>query len=119
MLHNQSHDRFVIKSSSASAFAADELHMRSGCSRIQFILRYRLSISAVIDLDDLRLDKQIQRIIDRPGRDMLRLARLLQLCSGEGLFQKAGLRQNHFPDYGGSHTVRLDIVPQPLQCRFI
>ena len=119
MLRNQSHDRFVIKSSSPSTFAADKLHVRFRSGRIQFIFRHRLSVSPVIDLDDLRFHKEIERVIDRSGGDMLRFAGFFQLGSGEGLLQQASLRQHHFPHDGGSHIMRLDIGAEALQCGFI
>ena len=119
MLRNQSHDRFVIKSSSPSTFAADKLHVRFRSGRIQFIFRHRLSVSTVIDPDDLCLNEQIQRVVNCSGRDMLRFAGFFQLGSGEGLLQQASLRQHHFPHDGGSHIMRLDIGAEALQCGFI
>ena len=72
----------------ASAFLADNLNL-IGCSGYQFVLCSQLPLLTFVCVQHMGIQKQIQRVIDRSDRYMLRLAGCYQLLRREWLWQLA------------------------------
>lgn len=95
----------------ASAFLTDYLNL-IGRSGNQFVLCGQLSLLAFVGVQHMGVQKQVQRVIDRPDRYMLRLAGLYQLLRRERLRQLAECRQNHIPHLRRTHLMLTQIAKE-------
>ena len=101
-------NRFISNLRDSSALRTPDLHADLS-SLDQFVLHGVLAALMVDGIEQLRLNEQIQCVIDRSGRYMFLFASLRQLFGSERLRQQAYLLQDDLAYGRLAHVMRLDI----------